>query len=68
MKSDSTVITANCGIGGNGAARGVAEQPDQPRRDRDREQRHEHGARETGKLPEQRAVEDHAILSLWNLA
>ena len=48
---------------GNLAAGGLAEQPDQPRGERDREQRHEHRARETGEFPEQRAVEDHAILS-----
>ena len=50
-------------LGGKLAARGLAEQADEPRSDRDGEQRHEHRARETCKFPEQRPVEDHAILS-----
>jgi len=33
-----------------------------------RKQRHEHRACETREFPKQRPVEDHAILSLWNLA
>ena len=45
-----------------------AEQSHQLRGERDHEQRHEHRAGKAGEFPEQRALKDHAILSLWNLA
>ena len=48
-------------VGRELAARGLAEQPDEPRGHRDGKQRHEHGARETCELPQQRAVEDHVM-------
>jgi hypothetical protein len=46
----------------------LAEQPNKTRGERDCKQRHEHRARKTREFPEERPVEDHAILSLWNLA
>jgi len=44
------------------SARGLAEEADQPRGHRDGKQRHEYGACETCELPQQRPLEDHAIL------
>jgi hypothetical protein len=49
-------------VRGNLAARGVAEQPDQARGERDQEQRKEHRDGEIGEFAQQRAAEDHAIL------
>ena len=55
-------------VGRNRTAGCLAEKSNQLRGDRDREQRHEHRAGETREFPEERPVEDHAILSAWNLA
>jgi hypothetical protein len=55
-------------VGWKLAARRAAEQSHELRGERDHEQRHEHRASKAGEFPEQRALKDHAILSLWNLA
>ena len=55
-------------VGRKLAAGRAAEQSHELRRERDHEQRHEHRAGKAGEFPEQRALKDHAILSLWNLA
>jgi len=49
-------------------ARGLAEEANEPRGERDGEQRHEHGAGQAREFPQERPVEDHAILSPCNLA
>jgi hypothetical protein len=49
------------GVGRDLAARRVAEQADQARGQGDREEGHEHRARESRELPQQRAMKDHAI-------
>jgi hypothetical protein len=55
-------------IGRDLTARGLSQQTNQTRGERDREHGHEDRACKTREFPEERPIKDHAILSLWNLA